>query len=30
VILDYGFPRFGLIRVDAFDHALVDLRQSMK
>jgi hypothetical protein len=30
VILDFEFPRFGLIRVDAFDHALVDLRQSMK
>ena len=30
VILDFEYPRFGLIRVDAFDHALVDLRQSMK
>jgi hypothetical protein len=30
VILDLEFPRFGLIRVDAFDQALVDLRQSMK
>ena len=30
VILDYEYPRFGLIRVDAFDQALVDLRQSMK
>lgn len=30
VILDYEYPRFGLIRVDAFDQTLVDLRQSMK
>jgi hypothetical protein len=30
VILDYEYPRFSLIRVDAFDQALVDLRQSMK
>lgn len=30
VILDLEFPRLGLIRVDAFDQALVDLRQSMK
>jgi len=30
VILDFEYPRFGLIRVDAFDQALVDLRQSMK
>ena len=30
VILDMEFPRFGLIRVDAFDQALVELRQSMK
>jgi hypothetical protein len=30
VILDIEFPRFGLIRVDAFDQALVDLLQSMK
>jgi hypothetical protein len=29
VILDLEYPRLGLIRVDAFDHALVDLRQSM-
>jgi hypothetical protein len=30
VILDIEFPRFGLIRVDAFDKALVDLLNSMK
>jgi hypothetical protein len=30
VILDIEFPRAGLIRVDAFDHALVDLLNSMK
>ena len=30
VILDLEYPRFGLIRVDAFDHALVDLQKSMK
>lgn len=30
VILDIEFPRFGLIRVDAFDQALVDLLESMK
>lgn len=29
VILDLEFPRFGFIRVDAFDQALVELRQSM-
>jgi hypothetical protein len=29
VILDLEFPRLGLIRVDAFDQALVDLRESM-
>jgi hypothetical protein len=29
VIVDLEFPRFGLIRVDAFDQALTDLRQSM-
>ena len=29
VILDLEYPRLGLIRVDAFDQALVDLRQSM-
>ncbi len=30
VILDLEFPRMGLIRVDAFDHYLVDVRTSMK
>jgi len=30
VILDIEYPRFGLIRVDAFDQALVELRESMK
>ncbi|MGE5304818.1 MAG: DUF4239 domain-containing protein [Alphaproteobacteria bacterium] len=29
VILDIEFPRLGLIRVDAFDQALIDLRESM-
>lgn len=30
VILDFEFPRFGLINVDEFDQALVDLRTNMK
>lgn len=30
VILDIEFPRVGLIRVDAFDQVLLDLRQSMR
>lgn len=30
VILDIEFPRYGLIRVDAFDQALVGLLNSMK
>jgi hypothetical protein len=30
VILDLEYPRFGLIQVEAFDQALVDLRQSMR
>jgi hypothetical protein len=30
VILDLEYPRTGLIRVNAFDQALVDLRDSMK
>nr|MCU0808671.1 DUF4239 domain-containing protein [Candidatus Contendobacter sp.] len=30
VIIDLEFPRLGLIRVDAFDQALVELRASMK
>ena len=29
VILDLEYPRLGFIRVDAFDQALVELRQSM-
>ena len=29
VILDVEYPRLGLIRVDAFDQALIDLRESM-
>jgi hypothetical protein len=29
VIMDMEYPRLGLIRVDAFDQALVDLRKSM-
>jgi hypothetical protein len=30
VILDLEYPRLGLVRVDAFDQALVDLRNGMK
>jgi hypothetical protein len=30
VILDLEYPRVGLIRIDAADHVLVDLRNSMK
>src|SRR5262245_53363409 len=30
VILDMEYPRFGLIRVDAFDRVLVELRDSMR
>ena len=30
VILDIEYPRLGLIRIDAFDQALADLRQTMK
>lgn len=30
VILDLEFPRLGFIRIDSFDHILVELRQSMK
>lgn len=30
LIIDIEFPRLGLIRVDAFDQALVDLRAGMK
>jgi hypothetical protein len=29
VILDIEYPRLGLIRVDAFDQAMIDLRESM-
>lgn len=29
VILDIEYPRLGLIRVDACDQTLVDLRESM-
>lgn len=30
VIIDMEYPRLGFIRVDSFDQALVDVRQSMK
>ncbi len=30
VIIDLEHPRFGLIRIDAFDRALVDVRETMK
>ena len=30
LILDLEFPRLGIIRIDAVDHALVHVRQSMK
>jgi hypothetical protein len=30
VILDLEFPRLGIIRIDAFDRVLADLRQSMQ
>ena len=30
LILDLEFPRFGLVRVDAFDQLLVDVRNAMK
>jgi hypothetical protein len=29
VILDYEFPRFGLIRLDAYDQVIVDVRKNM-
>jgi len=29
VILDIEYPRLGLVRVDAFDQALADLRERM-
>jgi hypothetical protein len=30
IIIDIEFPRLGLVRVDAIDQVLVDLRVSMK
>jgi hypothetical protein len=30
IILEIEYPRFGLINVDAFDDALVELRESIK
>ncbi len=30
VIVDIEFPRLGLIRLDSFDKAIVDVRESMK
>lgn len=30
VIIDIEYPRLGFIRVDVFDRALVELRESMK
>jgi hypothetical protein len=30
VILDMEYPRFGLIRVDAADQLLIDVRSNMK
>jgi hypothetical protein len=30
VIFDLEYPRLGLIRVNAFDHYLADVRNSMK
>jgi len=30
VIIDIEYPRMGLIRVDAFDEALIELRAGMK
>jgi hypothetical protein len=30
VILDYEFPRMGVMRIDSFDQVLIDLRQSMQ
>lgn len=29
VILDFEYPRFGIIRVDYFDKIMLDLRKSM-
>jgi hypothetical protein len=30
VIVDLEFPRLGLIRLDAYDKVLVDVRESMR
>jgi hypothetical protein len=30
VIIDFEFPRLGLMRIDSFDYVLVDVRESMK
>ena len=30
IILDLEYPRFGLIRIDAADQVLIDVRDSMK
>ena len=30
LIVDLEYPRFGLIRVDAFDQFLIDVRQDMR
>ena len=30
VIMDLEYPRFGLVRVDAFDQVLIDVRESMR
>ena len=30
LIVDLEYPRFGFIRVDAFDQFLIDVRQSMR
>jgi hypothetical protein len=30
VILDIEYPRLGLIQIESFDQALIDLRNSMK
>jgi hypothetical protein len=29
LILDIEYPRLGLVRIDSFDRAMIDLRQSM-
>ena len=30
LILDIEYPRLGLVRIDSFDQALIELRSSMK